>query len=87
MPAAHDTMQLTWEPAKDRFRFKVIPGTGATEEKILSYAGLADDSPPQDSDVKRIGIANNAENCTTGPIEVSMEAYFDNVKLNADAVP
>jgi hypothetical protein len=82
-----DTMQLTWEPAKDRFRFKVIPSTGPTEEKILSYTGLADDSPPQDSDVKRIGIANNAENCSTGPVEVSMEAHFDNVKLNTDAVP
>ena len=80
-------MQLTWEPAKDRFRFKMIPSTGPAEEKILSYTGLADDIPPQDSDVKRIGIANNAENCTTGPIEVSMEAHFDNVKLNADAVP
>jgi hypothetical protein len=65
----------------------VIPSTGPAEEKILSYTGLADDSPPQDSDVKRIGIANNAENCTTGPIEVSMEALFDNVKLNADAMP
>lgn len=82
-----DRLRIVWDPAHDRFLFKVITSTGVVESKALSYAGLSDADPPQGKGYKRLIVVNSAPNCTVGRKEASLEAFFDNVRLNPEAIP
>jgi hypothetical protein len=81
------TLQMVWNPAQNRFRFRVTPNAGAAEAVDLSYAGVADTTLPRRIDDKRLEVSNTAANCTSGRTESLMDARFDNVRLNTEAVP
>ena len=82
------TLQIVWDSANHRFRFKAIPNTGAAEAKDISYAGLLPGTAPSRRvDDKRLVASNSVANCVAGRREASMEVLFDTVKLNAAAVP
>jgi hypothetical protein len=82
------TLEIIWQPAQDRFRFRVLTNTGAQEVQTLSYAGLVrDNEVPQALDFKRIVVTNSAENCSAGPTRAAMTILVDNVRVNAEAVP
>jgi hypothetical protein len=78
---------MVWNPAQNRFRFRATPNAGEAESVDLSYAGVADTTLPRRIDDKRLEVSNTAANCISGRTESLMDARFDNVRLNTEAVP
>jgi hypothetical protein len=80
-----DTLGLEWDPNNDRFIFSANPGTPNEETEVLAY-NVSDDNPPI-NDFKQLRLVNSIANCTATRTRGSMTALFDNVMLNAEAVP
>jgi hypothetical protein len=85
--SAH-TLTITHQPANDRVVFSVGGGGVAAESRSLSY-------PPTSEVVTRpvaLRVENSPANCPAEDnapserVEVTMDARFDNVRLNASAV-
>ncbi len=82
-----DTLRLEWDAAGEQFIYTVNPGSPVEELVALSYAGLVANAGPPDLDLKRFRINNSGANCTLGRKLAFMQALFDNVELNPEAVP
>jgi len=82
-----DTLLVQWDPANNRFLYEVNPGTSREESLTLTYP-LSDGLPPV-TNFKNIRASNNGANCMPPGVrtKVVMDARFDNVKLNPEAVP
>jgi hypothetical protein len=78
-------LRLTWDSDGNQFIFQKGNGT----EFIVTY-GVSDANGPgaANGGAKRLQIQEFLPNCTSDPRPVGyIEALFDNVKLNASAVP
>lgn len=78
-------LRLEVDPAGNGFRYTVNPGKTTEETTVLTFT--AADSLPPVQNFKNVRAINTAANCTTGRTKVVMDALFDNVKLNPEAVP
>lgn len=80
-----DTLRLQWDPDNNRFLFAVNPGTTREETAVLTYS--VPDVDPPDFNHKELRLRNSAANCTAGQKKSSIDARFDKVMLNSEAVP
>lgn len=81
-----DVLTVTWDQAGKRFIFSVS-GRRGLEVQILTYDDipLTDTHAPK-ATIKDLRVSNNPANCKAGPSVASIDARFDNVMLNADAL-
>jgi len=63
----------------------VNPGTPGEETVALAYP--ASEVLPAVQDFKALRVSHSAANCTEARKKASMAATFDNVLINASAVP
>jgi hypothetical protein len=84
-PGHPDTLQLQWDREGHQFRFAVNPGAPGEETAALSYA--EPDALPPVLAFKAIRASHSAANCTEARKQVSIVATFDDVLINASAVP
>lgn len=84
-PGRADTLRLEWDPTVNRFLFTLNAGTSREESTGLTYT--VSDSLPPVINFKQLVVQNRGANCLSGRMKVVMEALFDNVKLNPEAVP
>lgn len=84
-PGQAHVLRLEWDPAGNGFRFTVNPGKPTEETTLLTY--ITPDTLPPVFNFKNMKVRNLPANCTSGRKKVTMDALFDNVKLNPDAVP
>jgi hypothetical protein len=78
-------VRITWDQANKRFVFQ--KGSGA--EVYIPYT-QSDTNPPgtPNGGNKRFEVQYQIANCTSAPRPMAyMEAFFDNIKVNASAVP
>lgn len=84
------TLTITHQAANARVLFSVAGGGVAAESRTLRYSPLPEDVPGRDFALR---VENSPSNCPAGggaPSErvgVTMDARFDNVRVNASAVP
>jgi hypothetical protein len=79
-------VRVTWDPGADRFVFQ----KGKGPEVAIAYTGNNDVFGPGtvNGGNKRLEVNHQLPNCTSAPRPVAyMEAYFDDIKVNASAVP
>lgn len=84
-PGRAHTLRLEWDAAGNRFLFTVNPGKSSEESTALTYT--ASDSLPPVVNFKQIRAQNRAANCLSERKKVVMQALFDTVKLNPEAIP
>ncbi|MEX2146590.1 MAG: hypothetical protein WED01_06205 [Candidatus Rokuibacteriota bacterium] len=84
--AAH-VLTITWQPGSDRFKFTVSGGGIAAESRTVAYA-VADSAPPRGY-AYDLRVESQPGFCGAGQEliwqTVSIDARFDNVKLNSAA--
>jgi hypothetical protein len=78
-----EVVTVRWQPASDQVLFTVNNGAGP-EQHALEYT--QDDGAPPQLFLNDLRVANTVENCTAGPVRASIDARFDRVKLNGNAV-
>lgn len=76
------TLKFDWDPGNDRFNFQ----RGSEAVKSVSYAGLSDALPPGLA-FRQIGTRTRLQNCLAGRTEGWVDARFDNISVNASALP
>lgn len=81
-----EILTVKWQPGSDRFAFTAKSGP-STETHFLTYNDipLADNTNPKGF-VKEVRVSNSVANCSAGPVAATMDARFDNVRINATAV-
>jgi hypothetical protein len=80
-----DRLRIEWDPAGSSVRYTVNPETSREEATVLSYT-VPNDGPPV-SDVAQLRNSNTGVNCMSGRTRVFMDALYDNVQLNPEALP
>jgi hypothetical protein len=84
--AAH-VLTIDWQPASDRFVFTVSGGGVAAESRTIAYTA-ADSAPPRGY-AYDLRVESQPGFCTEGESTiwqtVSIDARFDNVRLNSEA--
>jgi len=78
-------LTVVWQPANNRFVYTVSGGGLATETRILTYT-QPDAALPR-LFLKELRVANTVPNCTAGRRVAAIDALFDSVAINANAVP
>ena len=84
-PGRPDTLSIQWDAAGNQFLFGVNAGTPQEETVALPYA--QSDSLPAAFGFKEMRVHNTPAHCTAGRRKVSIDATFDDVRLNPEAVP
>jgi hypothetical protein len=84
-PRHPDTLQLQWDRDGHQFLFAVNPWTTGAE--TVALFSPASDVLPAVQDFKALRVSHSAANCTEARTKASMAATFDDVLLNASAVP
>lgn len=81
-----EVLTVKWQPANNRFLLTARSGPN-TETQILTYDDipLSDGASPKGF-VKDLRVANTVANCSTGSVGATIDARFDNVRINAAAV-
>jgi hypothetical protein len=84
-PRHPDSLHLQWDRDGHQFRYTVNPGTPGEETVALAYA--ASDVLPPVLAFKALRVSHSVANCMEARKQASMAATFDDVLLNASAVP
>lgn len=80
-----DRLRIEWDAAGSLVRYTVNPQTRREESTVLPYT--APNAGPPVSDFVQLRNANTAVNCMSGRTRVLMDALFEVVKFNPEAVP
>jgi len=82
-----DTLQMIWDDAGSQFLYAVNTGTPEEETVALSYAELFTNMGPPNFNVGRLRANNSVVHCTASRKMAVMEALYDNIRVNPEAVP